>query len=103
MPLHTRRKMICSTLSDELRKRYKRRSLPVRRGDKVKVMRGEFKNTMGEVSRVDTKKYKIYVSGVTIKKVNGTEVERPIDPSNVMITELFLDDKERLEVLKRKA
>ena len=101
--MHARRKRIASTLSDDLREKYKRRNLPVRKGDKVKVMRGEFKNTVGEVSRIDTKAYKIYVSGVKQKKVNGTEVERAIDPSNVMITELFLEDKERQATLKRKA
>jgi large subunit ribosomal protein L24 len=100
-PLHARGKMVCSTLSDDLRQKYKKRSLPVRKGDKVKVMRGEFKNTLGEISSVDKKDYKVYVTGVTTKKVNGTEVERAIDPSNIMITELVLEDKERQETLKR--
>jgi large subunit ribosomal protein L24 len=101
-PLHARGKMVSSTLSEELRQKYKKRSLPVRKGDKVKIMRGEFKNTSGEISSVDTKDYKVYVTGVTIKKVNGTEVERAIDPSNVMITELVLEDKERRETLEKK-
>jgi len=101
-PLHRRQKMIGSTLSRELRKKYNRRSLPVRKGDTVKIMRGEFKGVSGEVTRVSLKSYKIYVDGVTIKKADGTDVEKALDPSNVMITDLFMEDKERREVLERK-
>jgi len=101
-PLHRRQKMIGSTLSRELRKKYNRRSLPVRKGDTVKIIRGEFKGVSGEVTRVSLKSYKIYVDGVTIKKADGTDVEKALDPSNVMITDLFMEDKERREVLERK-
>jgi len=101
-PLHRRRKMIVSTLSDDLRKKYKRRNLVVRKGDKVKVLRGEHKGTTGEVIRVDTKEYKIYIEGINLKKASGEEVPKPIDPSNVMITSLFMEDKERRKMLERK-
>lgn len=101
-PLHKRRKMISATLSKELREKYKRRNLPVRKGDKVKVMRGEHKGKVGEVMRVDTKKYKIYIDGITIKKASGEEVPRPIHPSNVMITSLYMEDSKRRAILERK-
>ncbi len=101
-PLHRRQKMMKSHLSKDLQKKYNRRNLGVRKGDQVKVMRGELKNHSGEVMRVDLKKYKIYVDGVNIKKADGTEVPRALDPSNVMITSLFLEDKERRDVLERK-
>jgi len=100
-PLHRRRKMVTSPLSKELRQKYKRRTLPVRKGDKVRLMRGDFKGNTGEVTRVSLKAYKIYMDGITIKKADGTDVERAIDPSNVMITDLFMDDKERRDVLER--
>ncbi|HDN82956.1 MAG TPA: 50S ribosomal protein L24 [Candidatus Altiarchaeales archaeon] len=101
-PLHKRRKMIVSRLSKELQEKYKRRNVPVRKGDIVKVMRGDFKGMSGEVIKVDLKKYKIYVDGITLKKADGTEVPRALDASNVMITELNLKDKLRLEMLERK-
>ncbi|MBN2014558.1 MAG: 50S ribosomal protein L24 [Candidatus Altiarchaeota archaeon] len=101
-PLHRRREMVSSTLSEELKKKYKRRSMSVRKGDKVRVMRGEFRGTQGDVMRVNTKEYKIYVGGITIKKSDGTEIERAIDPSNVMLVDLFLEDKKRREILERK-
>ena len=100
-PLHRRQKMVSSPLSKELGQKYKRRTLNVRKGDKVRVMRGDFKDNVGEITRVSLKDYKIYVDGITIKKADGTDVEKAIDPSNVMITDLFMDDKERMDLLER--
>lgn len=94
--------MVASTLSRELREKYNRRSLPVRKGDKVKIIRGEFKESGGEITRLDPKNYKIYIEGINIKKSDGTDVERAIDPSNVMITDLYMEDKKRREILERK-
>jgi large subunit ribosomal protein L24 len=101
-PLHRRRKMVGSTLSRELRGKYNRRNIPIRRGDKVKIMRGEFRGVEGEVTRVDLKNYKIYLEGVNIKKSDGTDVERVVDPSNVMIMDVYMEDKQRRDVLERK-
>jgi len=100
-PLHLRRKMISAHLSKELREQYKRRSLPLRKGDEVKVMRGEFKGSVGKVVKVDTKKYKVYVDTVKKKRSVGTEYLVPISPSNLMILKLNLDDKYRLKILER--
>jgi large subunit ribosomal protein L24 len=101
-PLHLRRKMISAHLSKELKEKYKRRSLPVRKGDEVEIMRGEFKGRKGKVSRVDLKNYKVYIEGITRKKTTGIEVQVPIHPSNLRIIGLNLNDKKRLEVLERK-
>ena len=100
-PLHLRRKMISAHLSKELREQYKRRSFPLRKGDEVKVMRGEFKGTVGKVVKVDTKKYKVYVDAAKKKRSVGTEYLVPISPSNLMIVKLNLDDKYRLKILER--
>jgi large subunit ribosomal protein L24 len=102
-PKHKRNKLVSARLDDELSQKYKRRSLPVRKGDKVKVMRGDIRGHSGEVMRVDMTKYKIFVQGVTAKKADGTEVERPVHPSNVMIIGVFDDDKERRQVLTKKS
>jgi len=93
--------MLSATLSKELRKEHKQRSAPVRSGDEVILMRGKMKKVKGSVEMVDLKKLKIFVKGVSQKKVNGSEILRPIDPSNVKITKLSLDDKKRVEALKR--
>jgi len=100
-PLHLRRKMISSHLSKELRQQYKKRSLPLRKGDEVKVMRGEFKGVVGKVVRIDKKKYKVYVDTVKKKRSIGTEYLVPLSPSNLMIVKLNLDDKYRMKMLER--
>jgi len=99
--LHLRHKLISAHLSPELRKKYNRRSFPLRKGDEVKIMRGEFKGKSGKIMRVDLKKYKVYIEGIMRKKVDGTEVPVPIHPSNLMIINLNLQDKERVKALER--
>jgi large subunit ribosomal protein L24 len=101
-PLHLRRKMLSAHLSKELREKYKRRSLPLRKGDEVEIMRGEFKGKKGKISRVDLKNYKVYVEGITRKRTTGIEVQVPIHPSNLRIINLNLNDKKRLEAIERK-
>lgn len=100
-PLHIRRKMISAHLSEELREKYKRRSFPLRKGDEVKVMRGEFKGTIGKIVKIDTKEYKVYVDTVKKKRSVGTEYLVPIHPSNLLITNLNLEDKYRIKMLER--
>jgi len=101
-PLHIKRKMIASHLSKELREKYKRRSFPVRKNDVVKILRGSFKGKQGKVSKVDTKKMKVYVEGIVRTKKDGTKVPVPLDPSNLMIVSLNLEDKKRVKALERK-
>ena len=101
-PLHVRRKFLSAHLSKELREKYKRRSFPVRKGDEVEIMRGEFKRKTGKVIRVDPKKIKVFIEGIKRKKVDGSEVQVPIHPSNLRIINLNLEDKERLKALMRK-
>jgi large subunit ribosomal protein L24 len=101
-PLHLRRKFLAAHLSKELREKYKRRSLPVRKGDEVEIMRGEFKGKKGKISRVDLKNYKVYIEGITRRKTTGAEAQVPIYPSNLRIISLNLDDKKRVEAIERK-
>ena len=54
----------------------------------------------GKIDRVDLKKTKTYVTGIEIAKKDGTKAFYPIHPSNLIITELNLDDKRRLKRLK---
>ncbi|WP_456368953.1 50S ribosomal protein L24 [Geoglobus sp.] len=99
--LHQRHRFLHATLSKELREKYGKRSLRVRKGDKVKVMRGSYAGHTGKVLEVDMKKLRIYVDGVVVKKADGTEVAMPVHPSNVMIVELGEEDSVREKILKR--
>ncbi|NLL11265.1 MAG: 50S ribosomal protein L24 [Methanomicrobiales archaeon] len=98
-PHHMRGSLLHAPLSRELRERYKRRSIRVIKGDKVKVLRGEHTGTEGRVDNVNTKSLKIVIDGVSVKKADGSEVPRPVDPSNVVIIELNLEDKLREQKL----
>jgi len=101
-PLHIKQKFVHAHLSKELKKKYKTRNLGLRKGDKVKVLRGQFKKHTGNVERIDLKKIRIYVSGIEITKKDGSKTTYPINPSNLVITELNLDDKIRQKIIERK-
>jgi large subunit ribosomal protein L24 len=101
-PAHIRYKLFAAPLSSELRASHGTRTLPVRSGDSVRIMRGDHKGFEGKITRVDRKKYRIYVEGLTREKVDGTTIFLPIHPSKVMITRLSLEDKWRKSILERK-
>ena len=101
-PMHMRRKQATSKLSKGLAKEMGRRSLGLRKGDEVKVMRGDSRGITGKVTRVDLKKAKIYVDTVKRKKVSGEEVQTPLHASNLMIIKAEMADKKRLKTLGKK-
>jgi large subunit ribosomal protein L24 len=88
-PLHLRKNFVHVHLSKELREKTKKRAVQVRKGDKVKIMRGKFKGKEGKVAKVDLSDVKVFVEGITIKKANGKETFYPLDPSNLMIIEMI--------------
>lgn len=102
-PLHKLRKLFNAPLSKELQEKYGVKRLPVRAGDVVRIMRGDWKGHEGKVVRVDTKKVRIYVEGVQNKKADGTPVYYPIHPSKVMIIKLDLSDRWRRKIIERRS
>ena len=100
-PLHKKHKLLSAHLSKDLIKRWKKRTLPVRKGDEVKVMRGKFNGTIGKITKIDMKKLKVYIGKVKRRKVSGEEVFVPIHPSNLLILNPIMDDKRRLKVINR--
>ncbi len=99
-PLHIKGKLLHVHLSEELRKKHGKRSLRVRKGDKVKVLRGSHKGEEQKVDKVDTKNLKIYLDKITKAKIDGSKANVPFRASNLMITNLNLDDKKRAAKLK---
>jgi large subunit ribosomal protein L24 len=78
------------------------RSMPVRKGDRVLVVRGEGKSkSTTKVAKVDRKARKVYVEGFTYFKSDGTELQRPIDPSNLVIINPDWSDIYRRKLLTR--
>jgi large subunit ribosomal protein L24 len=87
-------------LSDDLKEKYKKRSTRPRVGDSVKIVRGEFKDIDGKVTKVIPATGMINVEGVTREKLKGGTAPVPIHSSNVVLTGLTLDDKERKRKLE---
>jgi len=101
-PLNIKSKFMGCHLSKELRGKYKKRSVVIRKGDGIKVLRGQFKGKTGRIDRINIKKSKVYITGIEITKKDGTKALYPIHPSNLIINELNLEDKKRIKLLERK-
>jgi large subunit ribosomal protein L24 len=100
-PLHLSRKNIASHLEENLLLKYDKRSLPVIKGDTVKIMRGSFKGHEDKVVKINVKKRSLEIEGITMSKADGNKIAKPIHPSNVLITKLNLTDKWRRKKLER--
>lgn len=103
-PLHIRQKLTKAHLSKELRSKYGFRSIQLRKGDTVKIARGDFRKKTGKVERVDLKKGKVYVSGADSVKKDGSKAFYPLNPSKLIVTELSgMDDRKRKKLIERTA
>ncbi|MCX6666682.1 MAG: 50S ribosomal protein L24 [Euryarchaeota archaeon] len=100
-PLHKKRKWIASHLEENLLLKYDRRSIPVVKGDTVKVMRGSFKGHEDKIAHVNIKKRYVEIEGLTTTKADGKKIARPLHASNLLITKLNLTDKWRRNKLEK--
>ena len=101
-PLHIRQKIMVAHLSQELIASKGIKSLPLRKGDTIQVIRGDNKGFEGKISRVDLKRYRIFIEGLTREKVDGTNIFVSVHPSKVILKKLNLDDKWRKAIIERK-
>ena len=101
-PLHIKNKLMSSHLSKELRQKHNKRSISLRKGDKIKIMRGNFKGKTGVVEKVSSKREKVFLSGIEVIKKDGTKKLAPLKPSNLLITQLNTEDKRRKIKIEKK-
>jgi len=101
-PLHIKRKFVSMHLSDDLKKKYNKRSVIARKGDTVKVMRGQFKGKQGKIETLNTKESRVILAGIEVVKKDGSKARFPIHASNLLLVEVIIDDKERVKSLQRK-
>ncbi|CAD6446175.1 e3163d36-50b2-4653-9aa1-22a852fd0b77 [Sclerotinia trifoliorum] len=99
-PSSVRRTIMSAPLSKELREKYNVRSIPIRKDDEVKIVRGSNEGSEGKVTSVYRLKYVIHVERVVKEKSSGQSVPLGIHPSKVIITKLKLD-KDRENILER--
>ena len=107
-PYHRRHQEMSSPIDKGLRERQLSRgfmyprAMPVKKGDRVMIVRGEGKSKSATaVSLVDRKARKVYVEGFTYFKSDGTELQRPIDASNLVIINPDWSDIRRRKILNR--
>jgi len=93
--MHEHRNLLNCRLDEFLQEEYGLRSLLVKKGDLVKIMRGQFRDTEGKVVRVDHKNMRVHLDSATVTKSDGKEVNTPIHPSNLMLVKLELDDERK--------
>jgi len=95
-------KQISAPLSQDLRKKYSRRSVRIMVDDTAKVIRGEYKGITGKVSKISTSNSSIAIEGNKKEKLKGDKFDVYIHSSNVIVTSLNTDDKWRIKILEKK-
>ncbi len=101
-PIHIRKKFLSVKLSKDLKTKYKKRNIIIKKGDKIKVLRGGFKKQVGKVVKVNTKNSTAFIENMQNIRKDGTKNFYPINISNLMLLELNMEDKERKKALERK-
>jgi large subunit ribosomal protein L24 len=99
LPTHKARAQVSAHLTEDLLLKYNTRSTTLRKGDEVRVLRGDFKGTKGKVLEINAKERRVTVENVTITKADHTQKPRWVSPSNVVITKLDLTDPKRRDML----
>jgi len=93
-------KQLTSPLSNELSKKYSKKSIRVVEGDSVKIVRGEFKGVDGKISEVSTAKNSVAIEGIKKEKTKGDKFDVYIHTSNLLVTGLNMDDKWRIKKME---
>ncbi len=98
-------------LSKDLISKYGIRNFPVRKGDMVRIVRGDadkdeklnIVGKEGKVIKIISGEGKVVVENVNIAKGDGKMKPRKLDPSALILTKLVLEDKKRKERLAKLA
>jgi large subunit ribosomal protein L24 len=98
--LFERHRRMAVPLSRELRRRYGRRHLPVRKGDTVRILSGSYVGREERVAKVDLQGYSVTLDNVTGKTGDQKLKPLPIRPSHLILTKLNLSDSWRRRILK---
>lgn len=95
--LHKRKDFLNVHLSKALKEKLKtkKRALLVRKGDKVKVMRGTHKGKEGKVTNVDYIKVKVHVEGILRRTARGREVPIALEPSKILLIDIIERTKKK--------
>ncbi len=95
-----RRRRMTVPLSRDLRLRFHRRAVPLRKGDTVRVMRGSFVGREERVAKVDRRSYTVTLDNVTLKSGEEKLKPLPIRTNHLLLVRLNLADAWRREMLR---
>lgn len=98
--LFERHRRMAVPLSRELRARYGRRQMPVRKGDTVRIMTGSYVGREERVAKVSLRDYCVTLDNVTGKTADAKLKPLPIRTSHLLLTRLNLSDPWRRRILK---
>jgi large subunit ribosomal protein L24 len=95
-------RMMKVRLSEKLREKYGVGSVSLRKGDSVKILRGDFAGIEGKIIETDRRNQKVTVEGVTREKVSGEQMRVPVHVSNVEMTTMDTGDRWRSDKFEKK-
>ena len=95
-----RRRRMTVLLSRELRARFHVRSVPVRKGDTVRVLSGSYVGREERVAKVDRRDYAVTLDNVTLKAADEKLKPLALRPAHLVITRLNLSDPWRRKSLR---
>ena len=88
-----KRNALAGHLSRDLRKKLGLRSMPLRKGDTVKIMRGKNRGREGKITGVNYKRGIVFIEKIIRKKSDGTEIQFGIPASKVLVIDMEIDEK----------
>jgi large subunit ribosomal protein L24 len=95
-----RRRLMSVPLSRDLRARYGRRQMPIRKGDTVRVLRGSYIGREERVAKVDRRSYSVTLDNITVKTGEAKLKPLPLRTNSLLLTRLNLADPWRRRVLR---
>jgi len=102
-PAHKRGKIMSSLVDAALREKNPNlpRSVPIHKGDEVRILRGDYKGKSGKVALVDRRDLLVEIEEITQEKMDKKPGRRPIHPSNLVILRFDERDERRRKRLAR--
>jgi|APHM01.1.fsa_nt_gi ribosomal protein L24p/L26e, archaeal/eukaryotic len=94
-PLHVKDSFLRARLSDGLQEEHDVKQIRVRKGDTVRIERGDHAGIEGEIRTIDRDRERITIDGAETTKIDGSAADYPIHPSNVTITAIDDEDQTR--------
>ncbi len=95
-----RRRRMTVPLSRELKGRFHRRAVPVRKGDTVRILGGSYVGREERVAKVNRRTFSVTLDNVTSKTGESKQTALPIRTGHLVIVRLNLADPYRRRTLR---